>query len=107
MATVLMLLALTISLFPQPGLGADGDTTPKRLTGVLNINTATAEQFTRLRGVNEELAKKIVKFREANGAFGSIEDIMKVEGFTEKLFSLNQFHLAVSGDITLKWVKVK
>lgn len=103
------LLALIICLYPTFGLGAEGGDPghAKRLTGVLNINEATKEQFMRLRGVNEELADKIVKYREANGPFKAIETLMKVEGFTEKLFSLNQPHLAVSGATTLRWVRIE
>lgn len=105
---IFALLALITSLYPSSGLAADPSGAHiKRLTGVLNINEATAEQFKRLQGVGEELANKIVAYREANGPFKTIEGLMKVEGFTEKLFNLNQTHLAVSGTTTLRWVRVE
>lgn len=108
--TLAAVFAVLISLYPALGAAAEtGTSNPpqlKRLTGVLNINTATAEQFMRLRGVNQDLANKVVKYREDNGAFKTIEDIKKVEGFTDKLFTQNQMHLSVSGSTTLRWVRV-
>jgi len=52
----------------------------------ININTATAEELTQLKGIGEAYAKAIVEFREKNGPFVAIEDIMKVTGIGEKTF---------------------
>lgn len=46
----------------------------------LNINTATVEQFEKLPGIGEGLARAIVEFREQNGPFQQIDDLMKVPG---------------------------
>lgn len=53
----------------------------------ININTATQEELTSLSGIGESKAKSIIKYREENGNFKSIEDIMKVSGISENLFS--------------------
>ena len=52
----------------------------------ININTATATQLQELPGVGPSTATKIVAYREANGPFGKIEDIMDVPTIGEAKF---------------------
>ena len=52
----------------------------------ININTASEEELTGIPGVGESKAKRIVEYREQNGRFESIEDIMKVTGIKENSF---------------------
>lgn len=66
-------------------------------TGVLNINTATAEQFTLLPGIGEVLAQRIVDYRAKNGAFREIEDLKKVSGIGEKKFAQILPYITVGG----------
>lgn len=63
-----------------------GDTTSDS-TGRVNINTATLEELTTLPGIGDTRARAIIDYREQNGAFGNIEDIMQVTGIKEKSFS--------------------
>ena len=46
----------------------------------ININTATAVQLATLNYISNSLAEKIVQYREENGDFETIEDIMNVSG---------------------------
>lgn len=56
--------------------------------GKVNINSASAEQMdTLLPGVGPSTAKDIVTYREKNGQFKTIEDIMKVPGIKENKFN--------------------
>ncbi|MCR4763787.1 MAG: ComEA family DNA-binding protein [Lachnospiraceae bacterium] len=55
--------------------------------GKVNINTADAETLCRLNGVGPSTAAKIIAYREANGRFRAIEDIMQISGIKEKLFA--------------------
>ena len=61
----------------------------------VNINTATEVELTKLPGVGSALAKRIVEFREKNGPFRRVEDLMKVRGIGEKTFQKMRPHLTV------------
>jgi competence protein ComEA len=52
----------------------------------VNINKATVDQLTELKGIGESYAKKIVEYRDKNGPFKKIEDITAVQGIGDKLF---------------------
>lgn len=52
-----------------------------------NINTATAAELTALSGIGEKKAADIIAYREANGNFSDISDIMRVPGIGEKIFA--------------------
>jgi competence protein ComEA len=68
---------------------------------VVDINTASAQELTRLKGVGPAYAAKIVAYREANGPFATSEDIMRVPGIGAKTFELNK-DLIVAGKKTAK-----
>ncbi len=64
-------------------------------SGLININNATREELTSLPGIGNATAEKIVSYREQHGSFNSIEDIMKVSGIKDKLFSKIKDHITV------------
>ena len=53
----------------------------------LNINTATAEQLDALFGIGPVKSQAIVDYRNENGKFKAIEDVMKVKGIKEGEFA--------------------
>ena len=52
-------------------------------SGMVNINTATENELGAISGIGAGKAAAIVKYRQENGNFTSIEDIMKVSGIKE------------------------
>lgn len=54
--------------------------------GLVNINTADRDRLLTLPGIGESRAQDIISYREKNGDFASIEDIMKVPGIKSAAF---------------------
>ena len=61
----------------------------------IDINKADAKTLTTLKGIGKDRAVKIVEYREVNGPFEKIEDLMKVKGIGKKIFEQNKKVLSV------------
>ena len=61
----------------------------------VDINTASAEEFDKLKGIGPEKAKAIVDYRAKNGPFKAIEDVKKVPGIGDSIFN------GIKGDIAV------
>jgi len=55
-------------------------------TGIVNINTASAIDLEALPGIGAKTAARIVDYRQKNGPFKKIEELMNVRGVGEKNF---------------------
>lgn len=60
--------------------------TSKSLLNPININTATSDELCQISGIGEVLANRIVAFRNQNGNFKSLEELMLVKGIGESIF---------------------
>ena len=56
------------------------------VNNIININTATLEELMSINGLGEAKAKAIIKYREENGYFKIIDDLLNVSGIVEALF---------------------
>lgn len=63
--------------------------------GLVNINTADAEALETLPGIGPAKAEAILAYREEQGGFTVIEDIMLVPGIKEAAFSRIKDHIKV------------
>lgn len=55
-------------------------------TNLVNINTATQTELETLTGIGPSTALKIIKYREENGKFKTIEEIKNVAGIGDSKF---------------------
>lgn len=69
-ATALLVFALFGTLLPD----------------LLDLNSATPRQLETLPGVGPVLAGRIVEFREKRGGFRRIEELLAIEGISERLW---------------------
>ena len=64
------------------GVSASTDTSDNRI----NINTADSAGLQQIKGIGESRAGDIISYRESNGRFSCIEDIMNVPGIKQGTF---------------------
>ena len=56
-----------------------------RSGGKVNLNTAGREELTRIEGIGDECAERIIQYRERNGRIGSVEEFTdEMKGFGEQ-----------------------
>lgn len=80
-----------LSILPAERVFAEQPKATLQLQGqvsgpVVNINKASAEELDAIRGIGPVLAERIVKYREQNGAFKTVEDLSKVHGINGSKF---------------------
>jgi len=63
----------------------------------VDLNTASVPLLSRVSGLSGTVAKAVVRWREANGAFGSRQDLLKVTGLGAKTFEQSAGFLRIRG----------
>ena len=51
----------------------------------IDINTATVEELSKIKGIGASKANAIVEYRETNGKFKSVDELSNVKGVGPKL----------------------
>ena len=70
-------------LVPKAGPPAavlPGGAAPGSSSGLININSASATELESLSGIGEVLAATIIEYRDQNGPFVTVDDLMDVSG---------------------------
>jgi competence protein ComEA len=82
---------IVILALPSPGStpvlptdGVDGAPAAENPRARININTATAEELDALPSIGEVIAARIIAYREQNGPFRSVDDLIHVQGISDK-----------------------
>jgi competence protein ComEA len=90
---ILMAAILGIAVSAAVASAQNKATTPKAgasvtatAIGPVNLNTATVEQLATIPGVGPKMAERIIDYRQKNGGFKKVEDLMNVSGVGEKSF---------------------
>jgi len=65
--------------------------------GVVNINTASVSELDALPGIGAKVAARIVEYRQKNGPFKKVEELMNVQGIGEKNFLKLKPQVSVAG----------
>jgi len=95
-AAACLLAVHTPTLSAAQSKPASRTTTAKPAAGkVVNINTASVAELNGLPGIGAKTAALIVEYRQKNGPFKKIEELMNVRGIGEKNF------LKLKGQLTV------
>lgn len=62
---------------------------------VININTADVQTLTKLKGVGPKKAEAIIAWREANGDFKTVDQLLDVKGIGEATLAANRDNIRI------------
>ena len=95
-ASLLVLCLLGPSLHAAPAPGDAPSSASKAPAAPVDINTAGEDGLMTVPGIGPSLAKRIVEFRQKNGPFAKVDDLMKVQGIGEKSLAKLRPYLTAS-----------
>ncbi len=67
-----------------PAVGVEDAVSAENPGARININSATAEELEALPSIGEVIAARIIAYREQNGPFRSVDDLIHVEGISDR-----------------------
>lgn len=99
-----LLTSASIAAIAAPAAKSEGvsapliaQAAPSEVSGKINLNVADAPTLQReLSGVGEAKAKAIVAYRESNGPFASVDELLEVKGIGKAILDRNRDKLEVN-----------
>lgn len=88
----------TLALIAGPSLAAG----EAKLTGTVNLNTATADQLQLLPGIGESRAKAVIAMRKQRGGFKSVAELTDVKGIGESALAKLRPFVRIEGKTTAR-----
>lgn len=67
----------------------------KDLGSKINLNTASTQELQQLNGIGEKKAQAIVDYRNQNGQFRSVNDLLNIKGIGPKFIEKNKSNLGL------------
>ena len=86
LAVFALAVAQTTAEQKAPAAAAKPSAAKATAAAPVNLNTATQAQLETLPGVGAKAAQRILEYRQKNGSFKKVEDLMNVKGIGEKAF---------------------
>jgi len=100
-STIATALVLAVALFTLAGTPASAaaPAAPKPAASEarpIDLNTADSSALESVPGIGKSLSQRILAFRDKNGPFQSVDDLLKVQGVGEKSIQKLRPYLTVS-----------
>ena len=89
-------IGLVLAAGTAPALAVD------KLSGVVNVNTASADQLALLPGIGAARAREIIAARQQRGGFKRVEDLLAIKGIGETSLAKLRPYVSLQGDSTLR-----
>ncbi|MEE9608395.1 MAG: ComEA family DNA-binding protein [Myxococcota bacterium] len=96
----LVLLVTLAALAAAAGVEA-ADESP-RLSGVVNVNTATVEELQLLPGIGQARASALISERKQRGGFKTVEELIEVKGIGETGLQRLRPYVSLTGKTTAR-----
>lgn len=94
--SALFVFIMSSMLITLPAWAAESPQPAKKVmvsekSNAVNINKATAKELSKnLKGIGKTKAEAIIAYRDSNGEFKKIEDLLKVKGIGKKMLENNK-----------------
>lgn len=87
-AKIGLLIVATCLGFGLPTTAQANDVlSQEKLTQLVNVNTASLSDLASLKGIGQQKALAIIAYRDQQGGFNSIDELLEVKGIGDKVFA--------------------